>query len=62
MIRLGADDLGAKGLFWLTVKTKVKVHARPKLMQTVTAGGFDVGVLHADGKAAVVARLLCGQM
>ena len=37
MIRLGADDLAEKGLFWLTVKTKVKVYQRPKLMEKVTA-------------------------
>ena len=36
-IGLGLKDLGAKNLFWLTVKTKIRFHARPAMLDTVTA-------------------------
>jgi len=36
-IGLGLDDLGKKNLFWLTVKTKVKVHRRPDMLTPVAA-------------------------
>ena len=36
-IGLGMDALSDKGLFWLTVKTKVCIYRRPKLLQTLTA-------------------------
>ena len=36
-IGLGADKLAAKGLFWLTVKTKVYIHKLPEMMDRITA-------------------------
>lgn len=36
-IGVGADDLAEKGLFWLTVKTKILFHKRPKMMSEITA-------------------------
>lgn len=36
-IRLGADVLAEKGMFWLTVRTKVQITARPHLTQVVDA-------------------------
>ncbi len=33
---VGADAMFAKGLFWLTVKTKVEILDRPRLMEPVT--------------------------
>lgn len=36
-IGLGMDTLARKGLFWLTVKTKVCIYRRPKLLQTLNA-------------------------
>lgn len=36
-IKLGADDLAEKGVFWVTTKTKVQIYKRPKMQDTVTA-------------------------
>ncbi len=36
-IGVGMDVLSGKGLFWLTVKTKVRIYRRPNLLQTLTA-------------------------
>ncbi|MBE6935912.1 MAG: hypothetical protein E7458_05350 [Ruminococcaceae bacterium] len=36
-IRLGSDRLAEHGLFWVTVRTKVRFHRRPAMMETVTA-------------------------
>ena len=36
-IRLGIDDLAEKGLFWLTVKTKVRIMERPEMMSDIMA-------------------------
>lgn len=36
-IGVGMDTLSGKGLFWLTVKTKVCIYQQPKLLQTLTA-------------------------
>lgn len=36
-IGLGMGTLSQKGLFWLTVKTKVRIHRRPELLKTLTA-------------------------
>ena len=33
---VGADALFARGLFWLTVKTKVRILRRPRMLETVT--------------------------
>ena len=33
---VGADALFAKGLFWLTVKTKVRILRQPRMLETVT--------------------------
>ena len=33
---VGAQAMMAKGLFWLTVKTKVRILRRPRLLETVT--------------------------
>lgn len=33
---VGADAMFARGLFWLTVKTKVRVLRRPRMLETVT--------------------------
>lgn len=37
LIGLGTDDLAVKGLFWLTVKTKIRIHRLPRSMDTATA-------------------------
>ena len=34
---VGLDKLGPKGLFWLTVKTKIKIIKRPAMLETVNA-------------------------
>ena len=34
---IGMDKLGPKGLFWLTVKTKIKIHRRPAMLEKVDA-------------------------
>ena len=31
----GADAMKARGLFWLTVKTKIRINSRPRLMEEV---------------------------
>lgn len=36
-IRLGREDLGAKGLIWIVSKTKVLIHERPEMLTPVTA-------------------------
>lgn len=36
-IGLGADKLSEKGMFWLTVRTKLQIGTRPHLTQTVDA-------------------------
>lgn len=36
-IGVGMNTLSQKGLFWLTVKTKVRIYHRPALLDTVTA-------------------------
>ena len=36
-IGLGMDALSKKGLFWLTVKTKVRIFQKPELLQSLTA-------------------------
>ena len=36
-IGVGMDTLSKKGLFWLTVKTKIRIYRRPGLLDTVTA-------------------------
>lgn len=36
-IGLGMDVLAKKGLFWLTVKTKVRIYSRPDLLRSLTA-------------------------
>lgn len=36
-IGVGTDVMEKKGLFWLTVKTKVRIYDRPKLLEYVTA-------------------------
>lgn len=36
-IGVGMDILSSKGLFWLTVKTKVCIYRQPKLLQTLHA-------------------------
>lgn len=33
---VGADAMFARGLFWLTVKTKVRILRRPRMLETVT--------------------------
>lgn len=33
---LGADAMIARGLFWLTVKTQVRLYRRPRLMERIT--------------------------
>ena len=33
---LGAEAMKARGLFWITAKTKVRIHKRPKLLTPVT--------------------------
>lgn len=37
LLGLGARDMQARGLFWLTVKTKIRFLRRPRLMEKVTA-------------------------
>ena len=37
MIRLGSEELAEKGLIWLTVKTKIRIHSRPGLMEECVA-------------------------
>lgn len=37
MIKVGMKELSAKGLFWLTVKTKVRIHHRPEMLAVVEA-------------------------
>lgn len=34
---VGFDKLGPKGLFWLTVKTKIRIYKRPNMLETVNA-------------------------
>ncbi|MBQ8813129.1 MAG: hypothetical protein IJZ85_01340 [Lachnospiraceae bacterium] len=34
---LGMYDLAEKGLIWLTTKTKIRIHKRPRMLDTVTA-------------------------
>lgn len=36
-LKVGLDILSPKGLFWLAVKTKVKVHRLPSMMEEITA-------------------------
>lgn len=36
LLGVGAEDMLRRGLFWLTVKTKVRFHRRPKLMERVS--------------------------
>ena len=36
LLGLGADAMFARGLFWLTVKTKVEILERPRLLETLT--------------------------
>ena len=36
LLGLGAADMIQRGLFWLTVKTKVRFLRRPRLMERVT--------------------------
>lgn len=36
-IGVGMDTLSQKGLFWLTVKTRIRIYRRPGLLDTVTA-------------------------
>ncbi len=36
-IQLGMHELSAKGLFWLTVKTRIRFHRAPSMLDTVTA-------------------------
>lgn len=36
-IGLGADRLAEKGLFWLTVKTKIHIEKLPQMLDTITA-------------------------
>ena len=36
-IRLGMRELSAKGLFWLTVKTRIRFHRAPAMLDTVMA-------------------------
>lgn len=35
ILRVGAKEMMAKGMFWLTVKTRVRFRRRPKLMEQV---------------------------
>ncbi|MBQ1281326.1 MAG: hypothetical protein IIY16_03670 [Oscillospiraceae bacterium] len=35
-LRVGAKDMMDRGLFWLTVKTRIRFHRRPALMEQVT--------------------------
>ena len=37
---LGATAMGRRGLFWLTVKTMIRFHAMPALMDSVTVSTF----------------------
>jgi len=37
IIGVGNDVLEEKGLFWLTVKTKIKINKRPSMMDKITA-------------------------
>ena len=37
MIRLGSEELAEKGLIWLTVKTKIRIHRRPSMMEECMA-------------------------
>lgn len=37
MLKLGADDLAEKGVFWVTTKTLIKFHRRPKMQDIITA-------------------------
>lgn len=36
LMGLGFDVLGAKDLYWLTVRTKIQIHERPKMLKKVT--------------------------
>ena len=36
-LKMGADDLARDNLFWITVRTKVQIMARPRMMQSITA-------------------------
>lgn len=37
MLGVGGEELMRKNLFWLTVKTKIKIHERPKMLDKITA-------------------------
>ena len=57
---IGGAALAEKGLFWLTVRTRVKVYSRPRMMQEATVqtwlGKFAPGDLRTDRYY----RLTCG--
>lgn len=57
---IGGAALVEKGLFWLTVRTRVKVYSRPRMMQEATVqtwlGKFAPGDLRTDRYY----RLTCG--
>ena len=36
-IGVGADKLSPKGLFWVTAKTKIKIHRSPEVLEEITA-------------------------
>ncbi|MBQ8203341.1 MAG: hypothetical protein IJZ75_03575 [Clostridia bacterium] len=36
-LKVGLDILGPKGLFWLAVKTKIKIHRLPSMMENIEA-------------------------
>lgn len=37
LLSMGADDLSKKDLFWVAVKTKVKMHRRPEMLKNIDA-------------------------
>lgn len=57
---IGGAALAEKGLFWLTVRTRVRVYSRPRMMQEATVqtwlGKFAPGDLRTDRYY----RLTCG--
>lgn len=63
MLGLGMDTLGEQGLFWLTVRTKIRIYDRPAMIDVVTADTWPEKpgrvrcnryyVLSKDGKSLV---------
>ena len=35
-LRIGLDELSPRGLFWLTVRTKIRVYRRPRITEPIT--------------------------